>query len=447
MADKQEDRPNDVRQNTKPDRPRQFIQETIVRQPTGRGQMIRRVLFTAFCAVLFGVIASFCFTAARPAAQKFFGQKMPEESEPITIPKDEPESEEEQTEPETQPEPEQETEPVKEQIRSEIENYQYAIEDLDKLYNNLRMIAENADKSVVGVHSIQHEKDWFDNPIETTGQFSGMVISRTRREILILTPGPAVEAADSIEVVFADGTVLPGTLKQKDSIMGLSVVSVDASQMEDGPYKNVEAVKLGNSYGVRQGDLVVAVGAPAGIVYSSDYGFISYVVRNVQIVDGSASVFYTDAKSSAGAGTFLLNTAGEMVGWVTDRYDQNGECNMTTVVAVSDYKGALELMSNGSPVPYLGIRGQEVSEVMEETGVPGGIYVASCVTDSPAYNAGIQPGDILTALNGEKIGNLKDFQNHVEKLQPEEKIQAQVQRSNGKDEYKEIAFEVTVGTR
>ena len=53
----------------------------------------------------------------------------------------------------------------------------------------------------------QHEKDWFDNPIETSGQFSGVVIARTRTEILrILTPDKAVEAADSIEVAFPDGT-------------------------------------------------------------------------------------------------------------------------------------------------------------------------------------------------------------------------------------------------
>ena len=70
------------------------------------------------------------------------------------------------------------------------------------------------------VHSIQHEKDWFDNPIETSGQFSGVVIARTRTEILILTPDKAVEAADSIEVAFPDGTMMAGIVKQSDTIMG-----------------------------------------------------------------------------------------------------------------------------------------------------------------------------------------------------------------------------------
>ena len=72
---------------------------------------------------------------------------------------------------------------------------------------------------------------------------------------------------------------------------------------------------------------------------------------------------------------------------------------MTTVVAISDYKGILEMMSNGIPAPYFGIKGQEVSQAMADSGMPSGIYVISAVTDGPAYNAGIQPGDILSLIH------------------------------------------------
>ena len=91
---------------------------------------------------------------------------------------------------------------------------------------------------------------------------------------------------------------------------------------------------------------------------------------------------------------------------------------MTTVVAISDYKGILERLSNGIPAPYFGIKGQEVSPAMEESGMPHGIYVTATVTDSPAYNAGIQAGDIITWMNGEQVGNMKDFQNLVENSIP-----------------------------
>ena len=448
MADKRADRQEDLKQD-KPgtDKTRWFINEKIVRQPLSKRQIARSILLTAFCAVLFGVLSAVCFVVTQPLAQRALGQEPSETSSQITIPKDEPETTQPVTEAVTETEAPQETEPVGEVVQAEMEKYQYSVEDLDKLYNNLRTIASDADNSIVAVHSIQHEKDWFDNPIETTGQFSGVVVAKTQGEALILVPEAAVEVADSIEVAFSNGMLMEGAVKQSDTIMGLAVVSVDVSQIDSGQYEKIEAIELGNSYGVKQGDLVVAVGAPAGIVHSSSYGFISYVIRNVQMVDGSLRVFYMDAQGNADAGTFILNTSGQLIGWATDKYTEDGECAMTTVASVSDYKGVLELLSNGIAVPYFGIRGQEVSQTMADSGMPKGIYITDSVSDSPAYNAGIQPGDILTWMNGTEIKNMKDFQNQVEKFRFGDKIQVAVLRSNGKDEYKEIEYQVTIGAR
>lgn len=446
MADKRADQHRDRKgQESGQDKSHPFINEKIVRPPMTKRQVARRLILTAFCAVLFGVLSAVCFAVSRPVAERFLGQGTTEESSQITIPKDEPETVSVSTEAPTT-EAASETEPVDEMVRTEMEKYQYSIDDVNKLYGSLRAIAADADDGLVVVHSIQHEKDWFDNPIETSGQFSGVVIARTRSEILLLTPAKAVESADTIEVAFNDGTVLPGTVKQSDSVMELAVVSVDAGQMDSEQFKKVEAITLGNSYGVKQGDIVVAVGAPAGIVHSSDYGSISSVVRNVQTVDGTTRVFYSDVAGDSAAGTFLLNTQGELIGWTTDKYDETSTSAMTKVAAVSDYKGILEKMSNGNRVPYFGIRGQEVSQAMEESGMPEGIYVISAVNDGPAYNAGIQSGDVITWMNGTKVGNMKDFQNQVEAFQTGDKIKAAVLRS-GKDGYTEIEFQVTIGAR
>lgn len=426
------------------EREHRFINEKIVRQPLTKRQIARRILLTGFCGILFGVLAAVCFVVSAPVAQKLLGRELVDPGDQITISKDEPDA---SSEAETEPSEPVETEPVDEMIRSEIAKYHYTSEDLNKLYGNLRTIAAEADNSVVSVHSIQHETDWFNNPIETTGKYSGVVIARTRAEFLVLTSYGAVEAADSIDVVLSDGTTLEGTVRQSDSVMGMAVVGVDGTHMDGEQFKKIKPITLGNSYGVKQGDIVVAVGAPAGIVHSSDYGFISYVVRNVQTVDGSARVFYTDAAGSEEAGTFLLNISGELIGWATGSYDQEQETSMTTIMAVSDYKGVLEMLTNGIPVPYFGIQGQEVSQAMEETGMPKGIYVSAAVNDSPAYNAGIQPGDVITWVNGQQVGTMKDFQNQIEKLHAGDQIKAAVQRNNGKNEYKEIEFDVTIGAR
>ncbi len=440
MADKRTDKDD----NVKEDRSWQFIQEKIVRQPLSRRQIIRYIILTVICAVLFGTISAVCFTVTKTVAKKIMGQEKAEESRPITIPKDEPETQTLVPVQEASTEP---TEPVEEKVRSELEKYPYSLEDLNKMYGNLRTLASEADKSIAAIHSIQREKDWFDNPIETTGQFSGVVIDARREEVLVLAPSKAVETADSLEVVFSDSEVVPGTVKQTDSQMGLTVICADVSSLEDVQYEKIKPVKLGNSYSSRQGDLVFTVGSPAGMVHSSSYGFISYIAKNVQMTDGNARVLYADVKSRADAGTFLFNTDGELIGWGTDRYDQDVETGMETFMSISDYKGILELLSNGIPVSYLGIEGQEVTTEMEKNGMPAGIYITAAAPESPAYNAGLQSGDILDEINDVKIEGMKNFQAQVERLHVGDHITVTVQRNNGKDEYKEIEFAVTMGAR
>ena len=440
MADKRTDKDD----NVKEDRSWQFIQEKIVRQPLSRRQIIRYIILTVICAVLFGTISAVCFTVTKTVAKKIMGQEKVEESRPITIPKDEPETQAPVPVQEASTEP---TEPVEEKVRSELEKYPYSLEDLNKMYGNLRTLASEADKSIAAIHSIQREKDWFDNPIETTGQFSGVVIDARREEVLVLAPSKAVETADSLEVVFSDSEIVPGTVKQTDSQMGLTVICADVSSLEDVQYEKIKPVKLGNSYSSRQGDLVFTMGSPAGMVHSSSYGFISYIAKNVQMTDGNARVLYADVKSRADAGTFLFNTDGELIGWGTDRYDQDVETGMKTFMSISDYKGILELLSNGLPVPYLGIEGQEVTTEMEKNGMPAGIYITAAAPESPAYNAGLQPGDILDGINDVKIEGMKNFQSQVERLHVGDHITVTVQRNNGKDEYKEIEFAVTMGAR
>ena len=440
MADKRTDKDD----NVKEERSWQFIQEKIVRQPLSRRQIVRYIILTVICAVLFGTISAVCFTVTKTVAKKIMGQEKAEESRPITIPKDEPETQTPVPVQEASTEP---TEPVEEKVRSELEKYPYSLEDLNKMYGNLRTLASEADKSIAAIHSIQREKDWFDNPIETTGQFSGVVIDVRREEVLVLAPSKAVETADSLEVVFSDSEVVPGTVKQTDSQMGLTVICADVSSLEDVQYEKIKPVKLGNSYSSRQGDLVFTMGSPAGMVHSSSYGFISYIAKNVQMTDGNARVLYADVKSRADAGTFLFNTDGELIGWGTDRYDQDVETGMKTFMSISDYKGILELLSNGIPVPYLGIEGQEVTTEMEKNGMPAGIYITAAAPESPAYNAGLQSGDILDEINDVKIEGMKNFQAQVERLHVGDHITVTVQRNNGKDEYKEIEFAVTMGAR
>ena len=70
----------------------------------------------------------------------------------------------------------------------------------------------------------------------------------------------------------------------------------------------------------------------------------------------------------------------------------------------------------------------------------------SAVTDKPAYNAGIQNGDILTEIDGNPVTSMKEYQAAVEKMTCGQVVHMTVER-NGRDTYTQLAFDVTIGSR
>ena len=422
---------------------RDFISEKIVRPAPSRKQVGTRMATAACAGVIFGVVSAVCFVLTRPILEQLSAGNRPTTSA-ISIPKDELESPVEAIENERVAETE--TEPVEEMVQTALEKYRYTVDDLNSMLNSLRGKAQTADKSVVVVHSVQQNTDWFDNPVETTGLYAGMIIAKTSQELLVLTPEAAVEQADSIKVTLGNGNDVSGHMKQKDAISGQAIVSISVQDISATQLRDLEPIPLGNSYQVQQGDLIAAVGSPAGVVPSMDYGFVSYVVRSNPMVDQHCRMLYSNILADAGKGTFLVNTDGELVGWAQESDSPEASDRVTEVFGISDYKGVLEKLSNGQAVPCIGIVGQEVTDAQVENGLPAGIYVMNAVTDKPAYNAGIQNGDILTELAGEPVTSMKEYQAALDKMTCGQVVHVTVAR-NGRDTYTELEFDVTVGSR
>lgn len=423
--------------------PRRFINEKIVKQPMSKEDILKRSLGLLATAVIFGFVAAVTFVISRPVAERWFLREATTEATPVTIPKDDPEAVSNEAEVVSS---EAETEPIEDILKSAMEKYPFSMSDLNVLYGNMKTVVQKADKGIVTVHSVKTQKDWFNNPVENSGLYAGVITATANQELLILTPEKAVEDADAIRVAFTDGTEVQGTIKQTDKLSGMAIVSVSTEGLGRTLLEEVKALELGNSYSVKQGDLVIAIGSPAGMVHSSGYGFISYITKNVQVTDGMTRILYSDVKGNAGTGTFLMNTSGQIIGWITEEYKNEGNKDMTAAMAISDYKNILEKMSNGVAYPYFGMKGQEVSAAMNSSGMPLGVYVVEVNADSPAYNAGIQSGDIITSMGGKTIVTMKDFQILLEKSSTGQVIPVTVSRS-GREEFKKIQFQVTIGAR
>ncbi len=433
-------------QKQKPEDKRQFINEKVVKKRHPFRRVILRGLMILVCAVLFGVVAAVVFVAARPVAERAM-YPQPETS-PVTIPQDEV-TEPAPTAGEEQTRPEDESEPIENLVQEAVESYRYqfSVDDADTLLNALREVAATADASIVTVHAIYQDTDWFDNLFETEGSYAGAVIAQTETEYLIMTVDAAVEDADAIKVTFTDGAEADARMKQQDTISGIAIVSVEKEELTEDLQEGLTPLILGNSNLVKEGDMLIAVGAPAGVVHSSGYGFVSAIITNTQIVDHSGRMLYAGITANAEKGTFMLNLSGEMIGWaVSSGTEGENPGGLTQIMCISDYKKILETLSNGLAAPCLGIEGQAVTDTMKKSGMPAGIYVLNAVADRPCYDAGVQSGDIITAINDQPTLTGSEFRTVMDALNCGQLVHLTVERG-GIEGYAELEFSVTVGAR
>ena len=434
---------------------KKFMREKVVKPPIDKRRAAGRILCYVLFAAVFGGVAAVSFVVSLPMAKKLLGKDQPVTSAPITIERDQ--------DPSGAPTPvETMAETTGEGIRAEelkdevdmmvgdaMEKFPWTTKNLTELNDAFRNIYLESEKSIVTVSAVKNDVDWFDNPIKTTGQYAGIIIAVNPGEALILTGENAVTEADSLRVTFGDGSTAAVKMRSKDSIAGMAVVSAQISDIEEQTVSWMKAAVLGNSYSVRTGDMVLAVGSPSGHAHSVKQGLVSYVAKGVQAVDGQTRILYTEFESHADEGTFLLNFSGQLVGWATDAYQSEEDSqtdDRTMAMPISEYKGVLQKLTNGQPAPYFGIRGQDVTSAMMESGIPRGVYITDSVIDGPAYSVGIQNGDILTKFGESEIQTIRDFQNRLEDTKTGDTVKITVKRK-AIDEYKEIEYQVTIGAR
>lgn len=105
-----------------------------------------------------------------------------------------------------------------------------------------------------------------------------------------------------------------------------------------------------------------------------------------------------------------------MVGIITMAYNSDNT-NFITAYAINDVRNLMQNLVNKKSMPYLGIKGQTVTDEIAATNkIPKGIYISAVETNSPAYKSGIQSGDVITQINGTGINNMESFMIQLEKV-------------------------------
>lgn len=433
---------------------RVFVRERILDRLESRRRWVRRGITLFVSAVIFGTVACLVFVFLRPHMEEWFRKEEIPEETAIHLPRDEemtrpPESEPPQiaeseqlpTEPETETQP---TEDIKEVVESAVESYQWNITDYENLYRALGEIATKVNKGVVTVTTRTPTTDLFDNPIETEGKVSGVVWNITSYEMLILTGYRTQEGEVTVEVTFCNGTKAAASVKSADGRTGIAIVSVPLASVDEDTREQVQPVPLGNSIEAKLGQPVILAGSPKDFVGSIVYGMITYVRSGVQREDMDVRMIYTDVSVGSQATGFVVNLKGQIIGLLTAGAAGSGTAG---AIGISDLKSSIERLSNGSVLAYMGIVGQDVTEEISETRkIPRGVYISEAVLEGPAYNAGLQSGDVLVALDDTEILSVNMLEGFLEGKLPEEPVTAHIQRV-GRDGYTAMEFDVILGGR
>lgn len=423
----------------------EFIKEKVKERPLNRKKLLRRTILTASMAVIFGLIACLTFLVLEPV----FTNLLYPEQEPDPV-----ELQEENIEEEMRPEDmilEEETEtppPETEVIQSVVEKVELEMSDYQRLYRLMYGLVQETSQSMVTVTGVVTDMDWFDNIYENQGQSAGLIVAENGQELLVLTDNAVLEGVESLSVVFPDGTRRSGTCKGQDEETGLAIVSVLLEDIPESTREGLKTAVLGSSGSSILATPVIALGRPLGSPSSLIYGMVTSAESRVNLVDHNVRLLTTDMVGSANSSGVLVNLSGQVIGILrpsgtTDKKGTDSEDGeLLTAYSMADLRTLIERLSNGARVPHMGVTGSDVpEEIHTELGVPLGAYVAEIEMDSPAMRAGIQSGDVITALGATEIHSFAEYQEALMNLLPDTSTAVTLMRQ-GPEKYQEMTVDV-----
>ena len=287
---------------------------------------------------------------------------------------------------------------------------------------------------------------------------SGIIVSEDDDYLYIATNNHVVADSDELTVQFDDDSVVKAEIRGTDPDDDLAVVRVKKSDLGKDTYSNIKIASIGDSDGVAVGSPAIAIGNALGYGQSVTTGIVSALNRTVTTQDSQTGetvtnnkLIQTDAAINPGnSGGALLNENGEVIGINSVKYSSTEVEGIGYAIPMSVAKPIIEsLIQDGKYTnenqAYLGIKGGDVSSEMVAYGFPQGVYVSSVSAGSGAANAGLQEGDIITAVDSTKISSMTELQSALKSYKAGDKVTLTVARQSGR-QYEESKVEVTLSS-
>ncbi|MEB3288783.1 MAG: HhoA/HhoB/HtrA family serine endopeptidase [Leptolyngbya sp.] len=237
----------------------------------------------------------------------------------------------------------------------------------------------------------------------------------------IITNAHVVAGADRVQVTLKDGRTFSGEVMGVDAVTDIAVIKIDA--------QNLPTARLSNSDQIQPGEWAIAIGNPLGLDSTVTAGIISATgrtSREVGVPDKRVDFIQTDAAINPGnSGGPLLNLKGEVIG-VNTAIIQGAQGLGFAIPVNTVQRISTQLIQNGRVEhAYLGIQMVSLSPAVKDNinANPNspfrvedteGVLVAQVVPNSPAAQAGLQGGDVITAIEGQPVKDGSEVQRVVE---------------------------------
>lgn len=417
----------------------EFLKETIKAKPIDKKKILKQIGRLAGAGAVFGLSAALVFSLVAPNILKKMQEKENASKVKFSQGKEQEEDSQEE-EQKTEKEQEEESQTVKTIVQ------EMTPQDYQKLYQDIFATVKEAEKSMVTVIGSQNDKDWFQTPYES--QLSGLLVAESGQDYFILTEYRIVENVDRIQIVFCDGTMTDGRFLKEDSNTGFAILKVPKEGVPAETKEAIAIAPLGEAYYTKQGEPILAIGSPMGYSDSVGYGIVASTSNTVSRVDAEYNLLATDIPGSSQGSGVLLNLDGEIVGMIAQSFAREDTQNLVTGLLASQMKEMIETLSDETrDVIYMGVTGETItSEISEKKGIPIGVFVEQVELDSPAMQVGIQNGDVITELRGEKIETVKGYQQQLKSCKVGETVKVKAMRQ-GTEGYVEVSFDVVLKSR
>jgi serine protease DegS len=233
----------------------------------------------------------------------------------------------------------------------------------------------------------------------------------------IVTNQHVIAGADSIRVQIADGRISDAAVVGQDPDTDLAILRLSIDKLPVMP--------LGRSDTLRVGDIVLAIGNPYGLSQTVTQGIVSATGRGQLGLATFENFIQTDAAINLGnSGGALIDAHGNLVGINTAVLNSayGGPEGIGFAIPVNLVRGVMEqILVRGHVVRgWLGFFPQDLSaEQAAQVGITGGgVTVVNILVNSPAFGAGVRPGDVITALDGAAVRSSQDLVSKLAQLTP-----------------------------